>query len=64
MTLLERVQAVEGARRHEDAEREKMGIEALRAAVGTIVALDRIALIRDQSPERARNEIRAACRVL
>ena len=64
MTLLERVQAVEGARRQKDAEREKMGIEALRAAVGSIVALDRVALIRDQSPERARNEIRAACRVL
>ena len=62
MSLLERVQAVEQAQSHHDAERERMGIEALRAAVGTIVPLDRVALIMDKNPERARNEIRAACR--
>lgn len=64
MSLLERVQAVEQAQSHHDAERERMGIEDLRAAVGTIVPLDRVALIMDKNPERARNEIRAACRFL
>ncbi|MFR5091422.1 MAG: hypothetical protein ACLTDR_04765 [Adlercreutzia equolifaciens] len=31
-------------------------------AVGELVPLDRVALIAVDSPERARNEIRAACR--
>lgn len=62
MTLLERVQAVERAQGTTAAEAESLGVEALRAAVGAIVPLDRVALIMDKNPERARNEIRAACR--
>ncbi|MEC4176748.1 CpaF family protein [Adlercreutzia sp. R7] len=64
MTLLDRVQAVERARGEDGGTAEPGGLEALRAAVGAIVPLDRVALIMDKNPERARNEIRAACRFL
>ncbi|MCI8424178.1 MAG: CpaF family protein [Adlercreutzia sp.] len=64
MSLLERVQVVEGQRRDEDEEQQRIGIELLRAAVGEFLPLDRVALIMAENPERARNEIRAACRRL
>ncbi|MEY8460307.1 CpaF family protein [Eggerthellaceae bacterium 24-137] len=62
MSLLDRVRAVEDEHRDEDEGRARVGIEALRVAVGEIVPLDRVAVMADESPERARNEIRAACR--
>ena len=62
MSLLERVQAIEDERRGEDDGRVRIGIETLRSAVGEIVPLDRVAAMADESPERARNEVRAACR--
>lgn len=64
MSLLERVRVVEDARERQDEERVALGLESLRAAVGELVPLDRVALIASDSPERARNEIRAACRRL
>ena len=62
MSLIDRVQAVEEERARDDEARERVGITALRAAVGEIVPFERVAAIADESPERARNEIRAACR--
>ncbi len=64
MAFLERVQSIEEAQQREDEGRAARGMEALRAAVGEIVPLDRVAVIVGESPERARNEIRAACRRL
>lgn len=64
MTFLERVEAVEGGRRLEEARREEAGLEALRQAVAELVPLDRLAVIVGESPERARNELRSACRRL
>ena len=58
MAFLERVQSIEEAQRREDDGRAARGMEALRAAVGEIVPLDRVAVIVGESPERARNEIR------
>lgn len=54
----------EDAREQQDDERVATGLESLRMAVGELVPLDRVALIAVDSPERARNEIRAACRRL
>lgn len=62
MSLIERVQAVEEERHRDEAVRERVGIESLRAAVGEVMPFERVALIAGESPERARNEIRAACR--
>lgn len=64
MTFLERVEAAEGGRRLQDARREEAGLEALRQAVAELVPLDRLAVIVGESPERARNELRSACRRL
>lgn len=64
MSFLERVQALDEAQRADDEKRAQVGLEALRAAVGAITPLDRVAAIMADSPERARNEIRAACRRL
>lgn len=62
MSLIDRVQAVEDERQRDDEARGHVGMESLRAAVGEIVPFDRVAAIAGESPERARNEIRAACR--
>ncbi|WP_302962137.1 CpaF family protein [uncultured Adlercreutzia sp.] len=62
MAFLERVQTMEEGRRAARDERQERGVEALRAAVGELVPLDRMAALVGDSPERARNEIRAACR--
>ena len=64
MSLLEWVRVAEDAREQQDDERVATGLESLRMAVGELVPLDRVALIAVDSPERARNEIRAACRRL
>lgn len=64
MSLLERVRVAESAREQIDSERTALGLESLRSAVGELIPLDRIALIAGDNPERARNEIRAACRRL
>ena len=64
MSLLEWVRVAEDAREQQDDERVATGLESLRTAVGELVPLDRVALIAVDSPERARNEIRAACRRL
>ena len=64
MSLLEWVRVAEDARDQQDDERVATGLESLRMAVGELVPLDRVALIAVDSPERARNEIRAACRRL
>jgi len=60
MSLLEWVRVAEDAREQQDDERVATGLESLRMAVGELVPLDRVALIAVDSPERARNEIRAA----
>lgn len=64
MTLLERVQIAEQAQQGPREDRQGLGLMALRAAVGELVPLDGLACIVVDSPERARNEIRAACRRL
>lgn len=64
MGFLERVQHNENTLRQEDEQREVVGVELLRSAVGELIPLDRIAAIMAENPERARNEIRAACRRL
>ena len=64
MSLLEWVRVAEDAREQQDDERVATGLESLRMAVGELVPLDWVALIAVDSPERARNEIRAACRRL
>ena len=63
MSLLEWVRVAEDAREQQDDERVATGLESLRMAVGELVPLDRVALIAVDSPERARNEIRAACEI-
>lgn len=62
MSLIDRVQAVEDECRGDEGQRERLGIEALRASVAEVIPLDRVAAIVGDSPERARNEIRVACR--
>lgn len=62
MAFLERVQTMDEGRRTADGGRCDLGVEALRSAVGELVPFDRVAAIVPESPERARNEIRAACR--
>lgn len=64
MAFLERVRCVEDGRPHEGQPKEDAGLEALRRAVAELVPLDRIAAIMGESPERARNELRSACRRL
>ena len=64
MSFLERVQAIEDLRQSDDEDRQIVGLEMLRGAVGELIPLDRVALMMGDSPERARNEIRAACRRL
>lgn len=62
MAFLERVRTMEEGRRAAEGKRRDRGVEALRAAVGELVSFDRVASMVAESPERARNEIRAACR--
>lgn len=62
MSLIDRVQAAEDECRGDEEQRERLGIEALRTSVAEVIPLDRVAAIVGDSPERARNEIRAACR--
>lgn len=64
MTFLERVRAATDDQVFQDRHREEAGLAMLRQAVSEMVPLDRIALIRGESPERARNELRSACRRL
>ena len=64
MTFLEKAQQAQEAQRMRDDQQESAGVEALRQAVSQIVPLDRIALMLADNPERARNELRAACRRL
>ena len=62
MTFLEKAQLAQEAQRVRDEQQEGAGVEALRQAVAQIVPLDRIAVMLADNPERARNELRAACR--
>lgn len=64
MAFLERVRCVEDGRPHGGQPKDDAGLEALRRAVAELVPLDRIAAIMGESPERARNELRSACRRL
>lgn len=65
MTLSERARAAEasfGAERSEAAGTNRPGLEELRREVNRRVPPESIALIMAANPERARNELRAACR--
>ena len=63
MSLMERVQASEQAQRSsQSAEPEHLGVEDLRKAVQARTSLEALAAIMVQNPERARNELRQACR--
>lgn len=64
MAFLERVKALEFDQRQQDQRQQEAGLDMLRQAVAELVPLERIALIRCENPERARNELRAACRRL
>ncbi|WP_172136892.1 CpaF family protein [Adlercreutzia sp. ZJ473] len=64
MTLAERVRSAEGANatRGRDASPRRRGVEDLRRDVKRRVPLENIAVIMASNPERARNELRTACR--
>jgi pilus assembly protein CpaF len=63
MSLLDRAQRAQSAK-PADSEVTVFGLDALRSAVGTLVPYDQLAVMSEENPERARNEIRAACRRL
>lgn len=63
MGLMERVQASEQAQRASTgADSQRLGVEDLRRAVQARTSLESLAAIMMQNPERARNELRQACR--
>lgn len=64
MTLAERVMAIESASAKNRAAEESsaLTVEDLRADVRKIVSLERIAGMLVENPQRARNELRGACK--
>ena len=62
MSLMERVEAAGNAQPHPASRRDGGGLALLRRQVQALIAVDDIAAIAAENPERARNEVRAACR--
>ena len=62
MSLMERVEAAGNAQAHPASRRDGGGLALLRRQVQALIAVDDIAAIAAENPERARNEVRAACR--
>lgn len=62
MTLLERVQRAGNAATVEAVSRQRIGLDALRERVQKIISADEVAAIAAANPQRARNEVRSACR--
>lgn len=63
MAFIERVRAIEDERASSCAcEESTQALESLRQAVKEQVSFDRLASIMAENPERARNELRVACR--
>lgn len=64
MSLSERVQAVEGitASLHGDGTIARLNVEELREDVGSWTSFESIAAIMAVNPQRAKNELRSACR--
>ncbi len=62
MTLIERVEAAGNGRRKETAHSREALLERLRWQVEKTVSADALASIMAENPERARNEVRSACK--
>ena len=62
MTLLERAQRAESFVSDVPTTLETKQLEDLRAQVQDIVSIDAIAVMAKKNPQRARNEVRSACR--
>lgn len=63
MTLIDRVRAAESSSIGEAMNLSNpLGVERLRQEIRKITSLEAIASIMDKNPQRARNELRAACR--
>ncbi len=62
MTLFERVQAAGNGRVIDESGRHQALLAMLRAQVEQAVSADTLAIIMTDNPERARNEVRSACR--
>lgn len=62
MSLLERVQQAGNGAGPRDGLRSALGLDALRDQVQALVSADEVAALQAENPERARNEVRSACR--
>ena len=62
MSLLERVQQAGNGAGPRDGLRSAPGLDALRDQVQALVSADEVAALQAENPERARNEVRSACR--
>lgn len=62
MTLMERVRAIDTANNTFEGKGQRLGVEELRADVHEWASFEMIAAIMVDNPQRARNELRSACR--
>lgn len=62
MSLLGRVQQAGNGAGPRDGLRSAPGLDALRDQVQALVSADEVAALQAENPERARNEVRSACR--
>ena len=62
MSLLERVQRAGNVEQRTDGPRRHADLDALRDQVRQVISVDEVAAISASNPQRARNELRSACR--
>lgn len=62
MSLLERVQRAGNAAKPVEDPHRHADLDALREQVRQVISVDEVAAISAVNPQRARNELRSACR--